>query len=346
MGKKFKFDVVIGNPPYQDESIGGNTKTPSIYNYFLENSYKISPVVEMIHPARFLFNAGDTEKKWNKKMLSDEHLKVLYYEPDSKKIFPGTDIKGGIAITYRNENQIYDPIKFFSRNQTINQILHKVLTDEFIPLSTIVYSPVAYKFTVKMHEDYPELINKLSKGNELEVKTNVFETIPEVFHDICPDNKNTYISILGRVNNKRVYKFIRSEYISNNTNLNFFKVAIPEANGTGKFGEIISDPRVEGKNIGFTQTFITIGKFSDEEEALNLLKYIKSKFCRSLLGTLKVTQHTSISAWKHVPIQEFSNASDIDWTKSIHEIDLQLYKKYNLSDEEIQFIESHVKEMA
>jgi len=108
-----KFDFAIGNPPYQDES---NQKedsenkrnyAPPVYNLFLDEAYKVADCVEMIHPARFLFNAGSTPKVWNEKMLQDEHLKVAYYEQDSNMIFPNlsTPIKGGIAITYRNNKK-------------------------------------------------------------------------------------------------------------------------------------------------------------------------------------------------------------------------------------------------
>ena len=76
-----KFDFAIGNPPYQDTTTGGNeTFAPPVYNKFLDSAYQIADRVEMIHPARFLSNAGSTPKEWNKKMLDDEHLKILYYE--------------------------------------------------------------------------------------------------------------------------------------------------------------------------------------------------------------------------------------------------------------------------
>ena len=85
-----KFDFVIGNPPYQDESNGEKRNyAPPVYNLFLDEAYKVADVVEMIHPARFLFNAGSTPKDWNEKMLSDSHLKVPFYEQDSDKVFPG-----------------------------------------------------------------------------------------------------------------------------------------------------------------------------------------------------------------------------------------------------------------
>lgn len=93
-----------------------------------------------------------------------------------------------------------------------------------------------------------------------------------------------------------------------------------------------------------TETLLRIGDFSSEDEANNLLNYMKTKFFRSLVGILKTTQH-STTTYKWVPIQDFTKNSDIDWSKSIHEIDLQLYAKYGLTDEEINFIETKVKEM-
>ena len=80
-----KFDFVIGNPPYQETL--QNTSDRPIYNKFIDAAYEIADIVELITPARFLFNAGKTPKAWNEKMLNDEHLKVLLYEPDSNKVF-------------------------------------------------------------------------------------------------------------------------------------------------------------------------------------------------------------------------------------------------------------------
>ena len=97
---------------------------------------------------------------------------------------------------------------------------------------------------------------------------------------------------------------------------------------------------------GGTVTFISIGSFPTEEEALNCVKYTNTKFARALLSVLKVTQDNTPGKWAYVPLQDFTPNSDIDWSKSVHEIDLQLYRKYGLDDKEIDFIESHVKEMA
>ena len=130
------------------------------------------------------------------------------------------------------------------------------------------------------------------------------------------------------------------------------KVFISNADGAaGQIGKPIP-ARILGKAViaepdtSSIPTFMSIGCFDTKEEALNTEKYIKTKFVRALVGILKITQHITPATWAYVPLQDFTAASDIDWTKSIPEIDKQLYAKYGLDEKEIAFIESHVKEMA
>lgn len=124
-----------------------------------------------------------------------------------------------------------------------------------------------------------------------------------------------------------------------------FKVIIPANNGSGELGETIASPVIAGPGESFTQTFISFGNYSNRGEAEAMLKYLKTKLCRTLLGILKITQNGKKPVWKFVPLQDLTTASDIDWSQSVADIDRQLYAKYGLDDEEIQFIESHVKEM-
>lgn len=126
---------------------------------------------------------------------------------------------------------------------------------------------------------------------------------------------------------------------------------VSKSNGaSGTLGEqaarLISPPMICEPNTGHTQTFISIGSFDTQQEAENCLKYVKSKFARVLLGILKITQDNPPDRWAYIPQQNFSSDSDIDWSVSIAEIDRQLYRKYNLSEEEIAFVETKVKEMA
>ena len=120
---------------------------------------------------------------------------------------------------------------------------------------------------------------------------------------------------------------------------------VPKANGSGALGEVLSTPLIGTPLIGFTETFISVGEVNTNSEAEAILKYVKSKFTRALLGVLKVTQDNTRPTWQLVPLQDFTSASDIDWSKSIPEIDQQLYAKYGLDEGEIEFIETHVKEM-
>jgi hypothetical protein len=122
-------------------------------------------------------------------------------------------------------------------------------------------------------------------------------------------------------------------------------VIIAETNNTGVLGETLSSPLIGVPSVAHTDTFLTIGAFDTETEAAAVLKYIKTKFARSLLGVLKITQHNSRSTWAKVPLQDFTPQSDIDWTKSIPEIDKQLYTKYGLDENEIAFIEEKVTAM-
>ena len=346
-GKKMKFDYIIGNPPYQDNTLGENeTFAPPIYNVFMESAYNLADKVELIHPARFLFNAGSTPKSWNQKMLHDRHFKILKYESDCKNFFIHSEIKGGISISYRDKTADYGEIGIFTQWPELNSILRKVTSHkDFSDFSKVVITRTAYRLTKKLHEDYPEAIGQLSDGHAYDMSSNIFERLPQVFQDSKPDDGLEYISILGRINNSRIYKFIRREYVNDVINLDKYKVFMPGANGNGTFGEIISSPMVVGPGVGSTETFISIGAYEGKYEAENTLKYIKTKITRALLNILKATQANTPEKWRCVPLQDFTDNSDIDWSKSIAEIDKQLYKKYGLSQEEINFIEKNVKEM-
>lgn len=160
-----------------------------------------------------------------------------------------------------------------------------------------------------------------------------------------PNDAHNYIRILGRTNNNRFYRYIRRDYINTVTNLDKYKVFIPKSNSSGIFGETLAPSIIGFPGVGSTETFLSIGSFDTQYEAENVLNYIKTKFVRALLGVLKVTQDITPAKWQYVPLQDFTDKSDIDWSKSISDIDKQLYAKYNLTEDEINFIETKVKEM-
>lgn len=171
------------------------------------------------------------------------------------------------------------------------------------------------------------------------IGSSIFEIFPELFFDNAP-NEEEYIGLYGLLGRERITKWIKREYVKLPDNIDKFKVLVPKSNGSGAIGEVLSTPV-----IGHTLTFLSIGSFEKAPYAEACLKYIKTRFARLLLGTLKVTQDNPKDTWANVPMQDFTENSDIDWSKSVEEIDAQLYTKYNLSAEEIAFIESMIKPM-
>lgn len=158
MGKKL-FDYVIGNPPYNEdfENSGdnGNFAKP-VYNYFMDATYEVAEKVELIHPARFLFNAGSTPKAWNEKMLNDPHFKVLHYEEDAGKVFDNTEIKGGVAISYYDNATKYEPISVFTKFEELNGIMHKAAPHDMSKsMATIIFNQNRFDLDAlyKMHPE-------------------------------------------------------------------------------------------------------------------------------------------------------------------------------------------------
>ena len=345
-----KFDFCIGNPPYQADVKNEGDRANPVYDKFMDAAFEIANCVELIHPARFLFNAGQTSKAWNEKMLNDEHFKVIHHEINSSNVFPNTDIKGGVAISIHDVNKNFGAIKLFTIYPELNSITRKVdsLTDTGAYVDSITSPRGMYRFSDKFYLDHPEAKTLVGDGSGNMVVSNAFTKMPDLLtKEKLEENA---IKILGRTGSKRDYRYINIDYIIPNEYLDTWNVLVPEANGTGAIGEVLStpligEPLIGEPLIGVTDTFISIGTFITEEEATAALKYIKSRFARTMLGVNKVTQHNPKSTWKNVPLQNFTSESDINWNTSVSNIDKQLYKKYNLTDEEIDFIETHVKEM-
>lgn len=337
-----KFDVVIGNPPYQEEAQGTSTKDMPIYHKFIDAASEIAERVCLITPARFLFNAGGTPKQWNKLMLNNPNFKVMLYEQDSSKIFPGTDIKGGTAVTYIDRNKNFGIIDTFTSFSELNAIMKKVNTQKTQSLAEITTNRGSYRYSDLIYEEYPELMNCVS---DRRLASNAFERLESLFLDDKPDFNDEYVKILGRYNNERCFKWFNFKYLNKPSNFDKYKVILPKANGSGAIGEVLSTPLIGEPLIGYTETFISVGEFKTLNEAESCLKYIKTKFARTMLGVLKITQDNTKETWRKVPLQDFTVDSDIDWSQSVSDIDRQLYAKYKLSQEEIDFIEEKVRAM-
>ena len=340
-----KFDFAIGNPPYQEQSSGDNKNYAApVYDKFIDAASLVADKVELIHPARFLFNAGRTSKDWNEKMLNSEHFKVLHYEPESWKIFKDTDIKGGVVISYIDSQSTFTPIRVFTPHDQLNSIIERAApkTDSE-SITSIIYLQTKFNLDV-VYRDRPDLMNVIgSEGRDKRFRNNIFEKI-NLFRDNCEPGD---VAVIGVVGNRRVWKYINRRYINDGEgNIDGYKVIVARVNGRGALGEALSSPFVGSPGEGYTQTFISVGNFDKKQEAENALKYLKTKFARIMLGTMKITQDNSKDTWKMVPLQDFSKKSKINWFASVDKIDEQLFDIYGLSCVEKEFIRNTGKEMA
>lgn len=343
--EKVRFGAIVGNPPYQ-QGEGENTRKSPIYNYFFEMSFLLSNTVVIISPARFLFDAGQTPKSWNMKMLQDTHFSVAKYYSDSKQVFDNVEIKGGIAITVRDTSKIFGGIEVFTPYNELNSIIHKIkgyYGESFESISNIISSQGIYRFSDLALKENPSISAISGRGTGNKIISRIVTSLPEVFTE-NPIDGYANVSLLSRVSNGRVSKYIKRSYLQENEFIDNYNVLVAESNGSGAF-DVFSSPVIAPPLYGSTDTFISIGMLDTLYEAQALTKYIKTKFLRAMLGVKKATQHNPKSVWQYVPIQSFSDNSDIDWSKSISEIDAQLYKKYSLEKDEIDFIESKVPEM-
>ncbi len=329
-GNNVKFTAVVGNPPYQINT-DTNFATP-VYHLFIEAAKQLDPdYISLIHPARFLFNAGATPKDWNEKMLNDPHLSVPLYEANSQKIFSGVDIKGGVAITLWDKNHVGIGlggtfVAFEELRSTLKKVGDGKKIDAIIFPQSKTCRPIDPKFPT-----------------EVRIRPNYFDKFPDVFQ--AKKDEDHVVKIVGlEKGNKRAERYVMRNIITD-PNLEKWKVFIPKSNGSGAIGEVLSTPLTGEPLTGCSGSFIQIGSFASELEAKNCMKYIKTKFARAMLGTLKVTQDNPKSTWRNVPFQDFTTGSDIDWSQSIADIDKQLYSKYSLDQKEIDFIETRVRAM-
>ena len=333
--RKPLFDVIIGNPPYQDDKVGDSKSMSPLYDKFMEQSFEVASSVELITPARFLFNAGATPKQWNRERLGDPHFKVLRYEPDAEKVFDNVVIRGGVAITYRDADREYEPIGTFLAYPELRPILDKVRPKYDDSMSAIVTSRGLYRLSKEAVSEHPNVIGIVSHAFDL------YDNI--LFFEDKPDDGDEYVRFLGLFNRHRAWRWIKRRYIREPPNFTKYKVAFPEISSP-VFGDSFEYWIMEPLT-GYTDTYLAAGAFDTRAEAEACLKYMSTRFARTLLGVLKVTLHTTISVWAKMPLQDFTADSDIDWLQPVPDIDHQLYEKYGLDEHDIEFIETHVKEM-
>lgn len=338
--KEMKFDAVVGNPPYQEE-ISNRNEQPPVYHYFYDMAFEIAKKATLITPARYLFNAGKTPEAWNRKMLNDEHFRIIKYFDDSREVFSSVEIKGGVAIGYRDSEAFFGAMEVFAANEYMMSILKKVTHKSNSYLNEIWTSNTAYCYSPLFFKENAGFDKRVSGGSSRYLSSSVFDKFPEVFFNDKPQDGHEYVEILGRQNNARTIKFFDKRYLNPPQNFEKYKVFLASSSGSGKIGEAFAEPIIGKPHFGATETFFSFGNFDTEVEANYLLKYLKTKFARVMLSTSKVTQAMkSEKVWVNVPAFSFSEKDNIDWSQTISEIDEQLFEYFGLSDDEANYIKN------
>ncbi len=363
LNENMKFDVVVGNPPYQEndngrrESGAVNSSASPLYHYFYELSKEISKSnFSLIMPARWTTGAGKGMSDFIQSAINDKHFKSFNLYTRSQILFKDTRIGRVAFFNYDHKYQGKADISV-TTDEGVNRYkgyLNSNGSGVFIPFLELsnIYNKV----------DKIEILNNRNMQNIVSgrkpfgLSTDFLKdpkkyNLPDIFSNKI---KNDDIEVLGLLNTKRVYRYLPCQYPipSGVESVYKWKVFAPYAYGDsrdrfiGDEGKVqIIGPAVLGKQGQIcTETFLQIGNFNSEFEATSLLKYYNTKFFRTMVAILKSTQH-STTAFKLVPLQDFTQNSDINWSESISEIDQQLYKKYFLSKEEIAFIEEKVQPM-
>lgn len=344
VGHNVKIKAIVGNPPYQVMNDGAGASASPVYNYFVNISKRLNPsYLSLIMPARW-FAGGRGVDDFRKSMLSDSQLALIHDYPDARDCFETVEIKGGImyfrwdkgydgdcTIITHNQNKIsstskrplvIEGMETFIRQNELVSIVQKVKSDISISFDSIVSSRDPFGLDVRAEGTYRQIkpSYSLEKVNDSDVAYYYFG---------WRKNGVGYINV-NMINEGH-------EYIDQP------KIFVPCAWGNGRVEEDRINPFIpEPRSVCF-ETYLMVGPFENWAILENVIKYMNSKFFHILVSPLKVSQHATQNVYRLVPMQDFSSNSDIDWSKSVAEIDQQLYAKYGLNEEEIAFIESMIK---
>lgn len=342
-----KFNAVVGNPPYQVMDGGAGASATPVYNKFVDIAKKMNPnYISMIMPARW-YAGGKGLDDFRNEMLNDKRISILHDFFDAKECFQNVEIKGGICYFLWNYNWS-SKCYIFSHTAngkvtTSNRFLRDENDDIFIREKIQV--EIKRKVCNLMQIPFSNIVSSMKPYG---LRGDFFKNQKKYN---LPPIRTTYqkndITIWGLdEKQKRVKRFVNSNYpLPKHKDLTSYKIFIPRNFGTGKLEDNIFTTIIGRPDDACTETFVQISPFENLLAATNCDKYLKTKFVRLLIGIRKQDQAAGRIVYQFVPLQDFTEGSDIDWSKSIEEIDKQLYAKYNLTEEEISFIESMIKPM-
>lgn len=343
-----KFDVIIGNPPYQlsvGNTSGNSSKAKAIYHNFISQAIKLMPrYLVMITPSRWMTKTTEgIPDAWVDSMINDTRLKIIHDYLDSSKIFPGVDIKGGVNyflwvrdysgkcnyFLHNDANDVVEPHVDYLNPINAGIIIRDVKSLDIIKK----ISSVDGEYIADESLNFSSLVSPKDFFTNKQVLTSSWTGYSDKKTDECCIkyylNKNIHKKEFGWVPENVIPK--------NHKSIACNKVYIPAAAGTGNDSQVLGHAFLGDKNSVCSQTYLVIGYNKDysEQECKNIITYINTRFFRYLVSIKKKTQNGPRGVYQFVPLQDFSKP----WT------DEELYAKYNLTQEEIDFIESMIKPM-
>lgn len=345
--KKMKFNVIVGNPPYQQSDGGAQASAKPIYNLFVDVAKQLSPSnIALIMPTRW-FAGGRGLNEFRDQMLNDTHISELHDFLKPELIFQNINLRGGICyfLWDKGYDNSTDLTKVFTYKDdlTPKMIERSLKTDD---------SDILIRHSIGI-----EMINKINSHKDFEsFESHISSLRPFGFRGYFTKDEKFRESKSGLTNpvicygkGKQVGYLERDEISKNIEWIDRFKVYTPRANNIGtELNDDNLNSFVGNPNTICTESYLVIGVDLNlnEHSAKNLMKYLTTKFARFQHSLGKASQDATSKTFRFVPVQNFTSESDIDWSKSTQEIDKQLYAKYKLTNEEIEFIESMIKPMA
>lgn len=321
--KDMKFDVIIGNPPYQLNDGGHGASASPLYHKFVEQAKNMNPkYICMIIPSRW-FAGGKGLDSFREEMLNDRKIKELVDYPNASECFPGVEIKGGVCYFLWDKNHNDDcNITTITNAKTLPSMKRALNeNDVFVRFNEAI-----------------SILNKVKEKNEITLDTQVSSRKPFGLATNFKDYYKTNIGDTYKLYGNKFIGYVLPKYITKNSDwIDKYKVLTPNAgDGSGAYPIVVTGkPLISEPNSLCTETYIVVGLFDNESEAKNLELFLKTKFTRFLISLKKNTQHLTKDRFSFVPKLDMN----ITWT------DEKLYKKYDLNKEEIEFIESMIKEM-